>query len=184
MRKALLALLLFCAPSAWATNAVYISQSGAGDQSGTTDCTHAKPASYFNTAANWSATPTGIQIGPDTTVHFCGTFNGAANTTALTMQGSGTSGHQMILHGETGNLLQAPYWSLTGAVNINGQSFITVETLNIQNTANGPALANAAGSYGVYSSGGNNVTIQNNTIGPICVHVSGQATQCSTSGVT
>src|SRR5580765_1066192 len=140
MKKTLLALLLLLlGPAAWATNAVYISQSGAGTLDGSS-CANAKPTSYFNNSANWSATPTGVQIGPDTTVHLCGTITGGVGTTALTVQGSGTSGHPVTIVAETGFNLTSPSWSFNGAINVNGKSFITLDGQNtgtIQNTANG-----------------------------------------------
>ena len=98
MRKlaAILALIL-ASPLAFAVNAVYIAQTAAGSANGTS-CANAYALTYFNTSGNWSATPTGTQIGPDTTVHLCGTFTAAAATSGmLAIQGNGTSGHPVTI---------------------------------------------------------------------------------------
>jgi hypothetical protein len=71
--------------STLAANSVYLSQAGGGTG---TSCASTLAVSYFNTSGNWSATPTGTQIGPGTTVFLCG----ASITTNLTFQGSGSAG--------------------------------------------------------------------------------------------
>ena len=102
------ALVFLFAIPARATNAVYIAASSAGANDGSS-CANAKALGYFNTAGNWSATPAGIQIGPDTTVHLCGTFTASAGADSyIQFQGPGTSGHNVILHWETGAIVQAP----------------------------------------------------------------------------
>lgn len=116
-RLILFVLLVF--PFASATNAVYIGQSSAGANDGTS-CANQKAASYFNSAGNWSATPSGIQIGLDTTVHLCGTFTGTAGQAMLTTQGPGTSGHQVVITLETGAVFTAPYWGTNDGTNPNG----------------------------------------------------------------
>src|ERR1035437_3879659 len=87
---------MFLCGTASATNAVYLAQTAQGGNTGV-DCVDAKAISYFNTSGNWSATPTGIQIGPDTTVHLCS--NGGNITTNIAFHGSGSSGHPVILDG-------------------------------------------------------------------------------------
>lgn len=160
-----------------AANTVYITQSGAG--TGLT-CGSPKSAAYFNTAGNWSATPTGVQIGPDTTVHVTGTFTGTSGTTMLTFQGSGSSGHPIILLadscGGTPDFTN-PVWGISGAINTNGKNFLTIDgggtgdagaipstfVANgvIENTANGSALANHTSSKGMLIPSGSTITIQN-----------------------
>ena len=81
---AVLALLLCSHAPSLAANSVYISQSGGGTGA---SCASPLAASYFNTSGNWSATPTGTQIGPGTTVFLCGVI-----TTNLTFQGNGSVG--------------------------------------------------------------------------------------------
>jgi putative glycosyl hydrolase/HYDIN/CFA65/VesB family protein len=123
------------------SNDVFISQSGAGTQDALT-CPTAKPASYFNTAGNWSATPTGVQIGPGITVHLCpGTFTFGSRATGLTFQGSGTSGNPIHLLFDTGAILQSPDF-YTG-IEAGGRHDITIDGGTngiIQNTAKGYSL--------------------------------------------
>ena len=58
----------------------YIAQNAAGSNNGTS-CANAFAYRFFNNAANWGSGAT--QIGPGTTVHLCGTFNGAAGQQLL-----------------------------------------------------------------------------------------------------
>lgn len=112
---------LLCSP-VFATNAVYIGQASAGANDGTS-CANRKAIAYFNTGGNWSATPSGIQIGPDTTVHLCGTV-----TTELTFQGSGSSGHTLIVIFETGASIQiSPGMDNNGIINFGANSFILLD---------------------------------------------------------
>ncbi len=175
-------LLIALCGSAFGTNAVFIAQNATGGNTGA-ECADAKAASYFNTSGNWSSTPTGIQIGPGTTVTLCGTFTGAANATMLTFQGSGASGNLLAILGDSGGVtFTAPYWNGTNAaINVNGQSNILINggttcgwsaatqsdtacNFVIVNTANGSAssFANQAASIGIaIPSGSSNVTIEN-----------------------
>jgi hypothetical protein len=94
-------------------NDVYISSSGSGAQTGA-DCSNAKPYTYFNTAGNWNAAPTGIQIGPGSTAHLCDVIVGAAGVSNyLNFRAdvtSGTAGNPITLKFENGAGLQSP-WS-------------------------------------------------------------------------
>ena len=68
---------LLSAPSASASAGdIYISNSGGGDGS---SCGSPQGVSFFNNSASWGGGSN--QIGPGTTVHLCGTFNGGANST-------------------------------------------------------------------------------------------------------
>ena len=185
MLRRLIWLLLVVASASvcHATNAVYVAQTLAGGNTGA-DCADAKAVTYFNTSGNWSATPSGIQIGPDTTVHLCGTFTGTSNTTMLTFQGSGTSGHPVILIFETAATLTAPYWASSvggtsaGAITCGTKNYIVINGNNtgiIENTANGSGLANQQASTGISCFGSNNV-IENLTIENLYVQVSPSAT--------
>jgi hypothetical protein len=195
-----------------ATNAVYISQAGAGAANGT-NCANAKPYSYFNTAGNWNASPTGVQIGPGTTIHACNeTDTFTSNTSALTFQcgtATGSAGNLLTLSfDQGGTTLQAPYFSATGgAITNSGTCAYTVidgaNNLTIKNTANGTLLANLQNSYGVFFSGCTNCTIKNLTAQSIyvnngsgsgatdtngqntaCIEISGAATGSIISGNT
>jgi hypothetical protein len=185
----LLTLVTLWGSKAQASNLVYISQSGAGDQSGLTDCTHAKPVTYFNTGGNWSGTPTGVQIGPDTTVHLCGTI-----TTSLSWQGSGTSGHPITMFFETGAKLMQAFCGAGGGsacMTLNGNAWWIIDggvacgttaggipsgiTCNgqIGTNNNGTVLANQNGDNpGLDAGGTNQGEIKNLEVGPIYVRTS------------
>jgi hypothetical protein len=152
-------------------NDIYISQSSSGSGNGV-DCADALAFSFFNSSTNWG---TGAgQIGPGTTVHICGTSTGTANSTALTFQGSGSSSAPVTLLFENGAVLTSAQWGASGAINLNGRSYIVVDGGSnglIQNTANGTGLANSANSGGVWGGGssGNNIEIKSLTIKNIYV---------------
>ena len=121
---------------------VYISQSGAGAMDGST-CGNAQTLAFLNNAANWGSG--GAQIGSDTIVHLCGTFTGSAGASGfISIQGSGTSGHPVTIHWETGAIVQAPYFAFSGAgINFNGNSYVVLDggaNGILQNTANGTGL--------------------------------------------
>ncbi len=102
-----LATLLLSAGICLASNNVYVASASAGANDGTS-CANAKAYTYFNSSGNWSATPSGIQIGPNTTVHLCGTITVSLNATALTAQGDGSLGSPVTVKFETGASLQSP----------------------------------------------------------------------------
>jgi hypothetical protein len=146
-----------------ATNAVYISQSGGGAG---TSCGSAQAASYFNNSGNWSASPTGIQIGPGTTVHICGTI-----TTTLTFQGSGVSGNVITLLAESGAALSQPAGNL---VNLNGQGYLLLDGGTngvMQNTANGENLSYHTPTQAIQASGASNIEVRNWTMSNMYVAV-------------
>src|SRR6266403_1691306 len=148
-------------------NTVYIASGGTGAG---TSCASAKDPTYFNTSANWTTgTPSGIQIGPGTIVHLCGTLTGAAGTTLLRFQGSGASGSPITLLFEQNAVLTAPYWPSGngtapggGAINLAGQGYLVVDGGSngvIENSDNGslcsisptpsPCFNNAQNSLGI-----------------------------------
>ena len=160
---------------AFATNAVYLAPTSAGGNTGA-DCADALVYTYFNTSGNWSATPTGVQIGPGTTVHFCGgTYTGSAGASEfLVFQGNGSSGNPVTTVCDAAATFTATYWS--GSVfDVGGRSYLTLNGTNctIQATANGTSLANqqdnGCGICG--SSDTSNTIIENWTIQNIYVHV-------------
>jgi len=160
-----------------ATN-IYITQSG----SPTGNCTaNVQTPAFFNSAANWG---TGAnQIGPGTTVLFCGTFTGTAGQSGFTFQGSGASGKPITLLFDTNAQMSAPYWgsASTGAINCSGRSYLIMDGGTsgiIQNTANGTSLANHQSSNGVYASNCTNIEIRNLAIQNIYLN------QGSNSGAT
>lgn len=151
--------LLWGALPCYATNAVYITQTASGGNTGV-DCANAKALTYFNSSGNWSGSPSGILIGPDTTVHICGTFTaGSVNTGLFTFQGSGTSGHPVTLLFETSALLTSAAFGkgTNSPINTNGNTNIVVDggtpcgwinqaevscNGTIQDTDNGSTLTN------------------------------------------
>jgi hypothetical protein len=162
---------------------VYIAQSSSGASNGA-DCADAFPVTWFNSAANWGSGSN--QIGPGTTVHLCGTFSGAANSTMLSAHGSGASGAPITILFESGANLTSPAWNAFGAIAIVGVNWVVVDggtNGTIQNTQNGTGLAFAQNSKGVYMSGVNNVTVKNLTIANMCQHTAPtDTTGCNTSG--
>lgn len=176
-RKFLLAMIFaFAAVSFSSANDIYVAQNAAGGDTGA-DCADAHSAAWFNTGSNWGSGSN--QIGSGTTVHLCGTFTGAAGSTMLATQGSGTSGNPITLFFENGALFQAPYWGSNGAINVPNNYIVIDGGTNgaIENTLNGtPGGACLAGactqqqtSQGLLATG-NNVTIQNLTVTHIYVH--------------
>jgi hypothetical protein len=166
----LVVILGFCAANASAqASDVYITPDG----NSTGNCASSPhPPAWFNSSGNWGSGST--QIGPGTTVHLCGTFNGGSNSNLLSVQGKGTSGHPITILFESGTVLQAPYFSYSGAINIDNKSFIIIDGGTnglIQNTANGSSLGNKQSSVGVSAGTCNNCEIRNLTIANIYVHV-------------
>ena len=125
------------AESSWAAEEIYISQMSAGGNSGT-DCANSHSAAWFNTTSNWGS-ETG-KIGAGGTVHLCGIF-AAPNINAtpmLTVQNSGSSGSPITVLFEAGAIIQAPYWGSTGAINLNGKSYITLDGGTVCGKVDGP----------------------------------------------
>jgi hypothetical protein len=188
MKKIILFLVLVTlwGAKAQATNAVFISQTGGGAG---TSCVSPQSAAYFNTAGNWSATPTGIQIGPDTTVHLCGMIS-----TSLAWQGSGTSGHPLTVVFETGAQILEAFCGAGGGTSCattNGNNWLVIDggtpcgalaggvpsgvacNGKIGTNANGTLLANQNGDNGGLDLGGSNqVEVKNLEVGPIYVRTS------------
>jgi hypothetical protein len=157
---------------------VYVTPDGSGQ--GVCTSSPQTPA-WFNSSGNWGTGAS--QIGPGTTVHLCGTFTGAAGATFFTFQAGGTSGKVITLKFETGAILQAPYLSSGGAINLGSHGFIVIDGGTnglIQNTLNGTTGGRCPGgtcnqeqeTLAITTTGGN-VEIKNLTIGPLYSRVSG-----------
>lgn len=139
--------------------------------------------SWFNNSANWGGGA--AQIGPGTTVLFCGTFTDVVNGTLLTAHGSGSSGNPVTLKFDTGAVWQSP--AEATFLILDGQSHFVVDggspcgwinlavvscNGTIQNTDNGTNLDyKNYGSAGISASGSNDVEIRNLQIGPIYLKV-------------
>lgn len=155
-------------------NDIYLAQNSAGAGDGSS-CSNAKPVSFFNSSGNWGTGAS--QIGPGDTVHLCGTISAAAGSTALTFQGSGTSGSPITLLFESGAGLTAPYWSAAnGGININGLSYLTIDGGSngyINTSQNGSTLANQAATKSLFVGGCTGCVIKNLTISNMFVHTTG-----------
>lgn len=186
MKKFLLSLaVLVCSflaakPASASLAFVYVAQNQAGAGGGNS-CIDAKAATFFNTSGNWGAGST--QIGPDTTVHWCGSGTAGANAgPILTFQGSGTSGHPITLLFESGSSMSATYWNpANGAIFASGKSFFTIDGASngqIYNTLNGKAGATCPGgtcntqhsSNGIVMNNVKNYTVQNMNVHDIFVN--------------
>lgn len=163
---------------------IYIAQSATGAGTGQ-GCLNARTTTFFNTAANWGAGAG--QIGPDTTVHVCGTFNGTKSSSALTFRGSGTSGHPVTLMFEAGAALTAPAWgsyNSAGAITATGVSDIVIDGNNtgtILATGNGTGLASQVSSIGVFVSACTRCTVRNLTIANMYIPLVNDAGNTSSS---
>jgi hypothetical protein len=138
---------------------VYVAQSAAGSGDGSS-CANARPVSFFNSSSNWGA---GKAIAPGSVVGLCGTI-----TSALTLAGSGTAGSPVTVLWLPGASLAV--CSTAGALQMNGQSFVTVDlggnVAAITCPNNGTGLGSqldAMGITGVF----HNSRITDGTIGPV-----------------
>lgn len=165
--------LLLVALPARAASAIYIAQVASGSGNGSS-CSNAEPYTFFNLSSNWGS---GKAIAPGTTVHLCGTFTGTAGQELLIAQGSGTSSSPITVLFESGAILTAPYWSINGAINIGGQSYITIDggaNGLIENTANGtsPTYQYQQVTRAIFAENCTGCTVQNITISNLYVHTS------------
>lgn len=185
--RQLLFIFLFSLTSGVAANNVYLANTSLGGNTGV-DCTNAKIYTYFNSAGNWSGSPTGIQIGPDTTVHVCGTITCPATTLILSAQGSGSAGHPVVILFESGAVMTSVACGQFIALNNNnnflidggstcGWSNVTQTTTAcngvIQNTDNGsPSLGfgHQVETTAIQAGSGGNVEIRNLAFSNIYVH--------------
>lgn len=167
-------------------NDVYIAQSSAGGNTGL-DCSNAMVYSYFNISGNWTGgTPTGITIGPGTTVHICGTLTATGGASGyLSFQAGGSSGNPITLKFETGSVMTAPYWGSQGAISAASVSYLIIDggtNGTIQATDNGTALTFQNDGVGIYLSSVSNSEVKNVTLSNLYIHTqdpsdeNGQAT--------
>jgi hypothetical protein len=191
MKRLLLIFALLCG-SAFGTT--YFAPTSAGSNNGT-DCADAYAigdvAHGINVSGNWTA---------GNTIHVCsGTYTGSAGSTLITAAGSGSSGNPINLYLDPGAVLTAPYWAAgNGAINISGQSWITVDGwvghscgfVNavdvtcggaiIENSANGSKLANQQNSRGVFADPCQNCIVRGINFQNLYVHTLPQAVTSTT----
>jgi hypothetical protein len=170
MRYLLLAVLTVFATSPLKAKEIYITQNGQGSGA---SCSSPLSAAWFNAAGSWGTGPQ--QIGPGTTVHLCGVFNGTPGQQLLVVRGSGTAASPITIKFETGAVLSAPYWSAQGAISANNLSYVTVDGGTngvIRNTANGTGLAYHQNSRAIYMLNCSNCSVQHLSIIDIYVRTS------------
>ena len=149
---------------------IYITPNGSGQGACTSN---PQTPAFFNSSSNWGSG--GGQIGPGTTVHLCGVFDGGADHSnqIFAFQGSGTSGKPVTLFFEAGAIVQAdvcpPDGGGTGnggCISMSNRSYIVIDGGNsgqagqgnltgggtVQNTDNGDELGHHCGSNGSGSS--------------------------------
>jgi len=154
-------------------NDVYLAQNATGGGDGSS-CGSAKAVSFFNSSGNWGTGSS--QIGPGTTVHLCGTITGAAGSTILTFQGSGTSSSPITVLFESGAGLTAPYWSNQGGIITNSHNYITIDggaNGYLTNAANGSTKGNQQDTKGISIGGCTGCVVKNLTISNMYVHTTG-----------
>jgi len=169
---ALVAASLFGVASANA-KAFYISGSSSSSTAAGSSCSSALSVAWFNNSSSWgSATH---QISPGTTVFLCGTFTGRPGQQLLNVLGSGTSSYPITIKFLPGAVLSAPYWSSSGAISMQGRSYIVVDGGGsgiIQNTANGTGRAYRQQTVGVQARSCTHCNVQNITIQNLYVRTS------------
>ena len=179
------ALFALAAPPAWATTR-YVSQSG-GTFSGGSAC---NGQSAISVAAFNSTTNSAGDVD-----YLCGTI-----TSAVTPQGSGSSGNVVTIKFDSGASIAMPALPTGGAIVLTGLSNYLVDgnssitcgyvananvTCNngaIKSTANGTGLANQVASIGIQALNANNIEIRGLVIGPVYQHTSTSDTTQSPPG--
>ncbi len=156
---------------------IYIAQNSTGAANGA-DCSNAYPVSFFNASNNWGTASSQISAG--TTVHLCGTIS-----TSLTAQGSGASGSPIVILFESGANMTAGVWPMSGAINVDGKSWITIDggtNGKISNTANGTG-ANHSNSTAIHAVPCTDCEFRNLTIADLYDHTSSSDTSVDQSNV-
>ena len=161
--RVLLTFALIIFASAATGEDFYVTQSGAGTGDGLS-LGNAWSVANLNTSGNWGVGVGKVSAGDR--VRLNGTL-----TTAITVAGSGTEGSPVTIYFESGATMSKALWASTGAIAINGQSYITIDAavpsaVHIENTANGTAgtYANTAQSCGIDGTYGADLVILNTTI--------------------
>jgi hypothetical protein len=169
---------VFTAVSLAHANDIYIAQSAAGANSGSS-CSNAHSVGWLNSSSNWGTGS--AQVGPGDTVHLCGVIS-----SPITFYGSGTSSAPITLLFESGASMQAPVWN-PAAITLNGQSWIV-----INGGANGQIFDTNSGTGKIAQdsvcirtdSNAANVTIENIECGPLYVRTSSSDSNQLASGVS
>lgn len=163
----LLIFLIFTINSAAVAEHIFISQTSQGTDTGG-DCSNALSADWFNTTTNWSNPKQSGKIGPDDTVHLCGTI-----TSTLETRVSGSIGHPITILWEDGAKLSQPYCNPCLNMANNGQYIVLDGGLNgiIESNNNGTNLAYQNTSQGIWAGDITGSEIKNLRIQNIYVRV-------------
>jgi hypothetical protein len=162
-------------PASASLTSVYISQSGAGAQNGTT-AGNAYPVTFLTTGGNWGSG--GAQIGAGTTVF----LEGAFTLDGIGIPGAvgGSSGNPVIIKFDTGATISSPDQATTGyGIGLYHNNYIVIDGGGITNgaifcTANGYGLAHANNTVGIAITACSNITVQNIAITNMYVPVQNQ----------
>lgn len=184
MKNLLIAVLFFFVPSITQASDIYFGFTSAGSNNGT-DCADAYAYNDGTHGINSSQTASWVA---GNTLHLCGTWSGANGQVFVSTNGNGTSGSPITIRWETNAILQAPYVSSQGAIQINNTYIVVDGGTNglLQNTLNGtttggfvatcPAgpCTQSQSSRPVYIHDSTcnpcGIEIKNLTIGPVYVH--------------
>jgi len=174
MKKIVIFLMLLASPVWAATETFYICHGGDGSAPETATCATAYDETDFNTAGNWDTDDANDgKIGPNDDVAFVD--EGGSFTGILTIQTSGLSGKPITLKAQTGD---TPVFATR--IHAADKDYITVQGLTITNSDSATAalsfitdcntisvldmtITNPT-SHGIYFEGGQNVTIDGNTV--------------------
>jgi hypothetical protein len=122
-------------------NDVYVAQSAASSNTGV-GCANARAVSSLG-AGDWVA---------GNTIHLCGVIS-----SAVTAQGSGTSGNPVTLYFESGSKISLPYCPASGCLNLQGVNYIVVDG----GVPCGPAVKNKSTCQGIIEANANGTGLAN-----------------------
>ena len=147
---------------------VFVSQSGAGSQTGESSCSEARPLSWLNNASNWGSG--GGHIGPGTTVTLCGTIS-----QPVEVLGGGSSGNPVTVTFASGAKIAMPVCPGSGCLHVaSGTEYLTIDGANtgiIESTNSGTGKEGQAGAVitGIKANGCKHCLIENLTIANLYV---------------
>ncbi len=153
---------------------IYVSQGGAGNQSGEGGCSAAHSLAWLNSGADWGSGSG--HVAPGTTVDLCGTFSGP-----LEAKGNGSAGKPITIEFMPGAKLAEPSCPGTGCINLpNNSEYITIDGGTngvIENTNRGTHKeAGTAATTGIYAWGCKHCTFEHLEIANLYVASQGDAT--------
>jgi hypothetical protein len=155
---------------------VFVSQAGAGSESGEESCADAHRLSWLSSEGNWGSG--GGRVGPGTTVDLCGTF-----THAIETRGSGASSKPITIEFMSGSKIEMAGngCPVEGCIDVKGGSeYVTITSAagykgQIENTERSYAKEKEEGpaTKGVLASGCKHCNIENLEIGPLYISEKG-----------